>query len=332
MLPLNDYPHIRDTILALAPYASLLSLRGASHDLRDRADAALLAHISLAPRPSADIRDRLSCVRDGEHRLPRAGWLDSPLAGAVRVLDIHTPSDAVSVRKAHEQMRFRAEEACWCGPDAGTARALQRLAPRLTGLRMLRRWGVHFCPTFVRAPRLLTFYPPAGQPPYTYLAPAPVHVVHIALGGMWDPDVLVDAWETEPEPEDGPVHFVFRFSEGRQAGEPDQRAEHAFILLTDTVAGLVANGRRVTLVAPERWLPVWHRFPEWRTAQDIAWARQAWAAEVAETVSFAEGTFGLGRDAAERVDRLFEILGEAEYRAAVGEEVYAFERYSLPLR
>jgi hypothetical protein len=330
MLPLNDYPHIRDTILSLAPYTSLLALRRACHDLRDRADAALLRHISLAP--SADFRDLL-CVRDGTHRLPRAGWLDTPLAAAVRVLDVHTPADAVSVRKAHEQMRYRAEEACWCG--AAAARALLRLAPRLTGLTMVRRWGVHFCPTVVRAPRLVTFYPPR-QPPYTYLVPAPVHVVHIALGGTWDPEVLVDAWETEPEPgdepelRDEPVHFVFRFSGGRQVGAPDHRAEHAFTLLTDTVAGLVANGRRVTLVAPERWLPVWHRFPEWQTAQDIPCVRQAWAAEVAETVSFAEGTAGLGHDAAERLDRLFEILGEAEYRAKVGEEVYALERYSLP--
>jgi hypothetical protein len=93
MLDAATYPHIFDAVLAFAPRAALLRLRGVSKDVRARADALLLpSHLTITASPNGPR------IVTGPHgRLPAfAGWAlpdalttpREPDLSSVRVLDI----------------------------------------------------------------------------------------------------------------------------------------------------------------------------------------------------------------------------------------------------
>lgn len=106
------YPHIFERIFAHAPYASLLALRAASRELRDRVDRRLISHIAIKINDDGEqrlgmVRDYLWTVHDGSSRrgIPRRGWHDNPsFMDAVRTVDLPTTHDEHS-RLIHRVQR-----------------------------------------------------------------------------------------------------------------------------------------------------------------------------------------------------------------------------------
>jgi hypothetical protein len=156
----NAYPHIFDAIFARAPHGSLLALRTVSRDLRDRVDATLVKHVAIRvpyahppPWGTYSLHHYLWSVRDGKHyRIPRWDWYRRS-GGAVRVVDIHTPSDAVAVSLANAAAAQhghtlphdpdaqyppghteRGRMVCWCGPDQLVGLVLEILEPLLPNI------------------------------------------------------------------------------------------------------------------------------------------------------------------------------------------------------
>ncbi|GMK53812.1 hypothetical protein CspeluHIS016_0103980 [Cutaneotrichosporon spelunceum] len=165
-IPLDTYPHILDSILAHAPYASLLALRTASRELRDRVDAHFVAHIAFFGP------DICGALKGQQVRIPRAEWWDVPaVADAVRLVDICG---------TRQRLTLQPEHLCWCGGKAGDPRAA-----KLHRVQLVRKWTtVHWCPA-IASPRCVVF---VSELPTTYRVEplyAPTVVFYCAPRKLW---------------------------------------------------------------------------------------------------------------------------------------------------
>lgn len=100
VLDYSAYPHILDLVLALAPKQSLIALRAASHDLRDRADAILCRHIMFTSYSPNEIFGKAGGIPG---LWPACEWKEEGEARVLshaRVADIVGPFGAPDTRSA----------------------------------------------------------------------------------------------------------------------------------------------------------------------------------------------------------------------------------------
>lgn len=135
VLDFSSYPHIADLVIAAAPRASLISLRAASHCMRDLCDARLVRHIVFTERG----------VETPEGRIPSEDWYERPqVSGAVTKADLQ----AVPSRPADVD-----PDACYC-PDGAHVCGAELLAPSLPNLNLVRLNGVQADYPILSAPRI----------------------------------------------------------------------------------------------------------------------------------------------------------------------------------
>lgn len=96
------YPDIIDLIFAYAPYESLLSLRTASKEFRDRIDRQLVRHVVVDGQLEmlgVLNGENYAVLMDDGHRIPRADWRTTEIAQHVKRLDVrylrHNQADSL---------------------------------------------------------------------------------------------------------------------------------------------------------------------------------------------------------------------------------------------
>ncbi len=241
----------------------------------------------------AFLGDDLRAVWRGKHvRIPRAEWWDVPtLADAVRTVDLAGgPEEAWTAHATKER--------CWCGGAAGDPRAAN-----LHRVQLVRQWTRDHRCAKIAAPRTVTFLPP-GKPVYesvgAQLSMAPVAVFHCAPGALrcdvgGISDVVVRAQRSK------------------------ENAVDPTILCLD-LARALALADRVTLVG-------WAELPFLR-----AWACGDVQAQIERVVTteLVVEHYVEEEEAPDILREHLRMISEDEYRAEVGEEVYALEAYCAP--
>jgi hypothetical protein len=361
-IPQDAFPHLFDAIVKFAPYHSLLALRTASRATRDRVDAALVSHVAIIPPAFAppvsswDLRrsqlspgppcmpwspfkvhDYLCAVYDGEHRAtPRKGWYRCPsLCDSVRIMDVHSPVGSIM-----EEWQGWYND-CWCleQDHGGLPDSPALLASCFTKLRLVRSWGQRSY-TLTRhfvAPRQVAFLEPERRTRDPFImdiesTSCTVVTVHLGCQGS-DTDVTFPYnrwWHAGAK--DEPLRVFVRFTsfEGQPSGshEASQKAEDFGI----SVYNILLNRGKVTLVEPRTWSclrevidkgVIEHGGDTWASLKSF------WSPLWNQMVEV--------EDEPDEVRRMHNaiktdvtVISEEEYRASVGEEVYALEEFSFP--
>ncbi|BEI82888.1 hypothetical protein CcaverHIS002_0307560 [Cutaneotrichosporon cavernicola] len=170
-IPLDTHPHILDAILDHAPYESLLVLRAASRELRDRIDPLFVGHIAFF---GEDIR---GAWKGRQIRIPRAEWWDVPaVADAVRLVDLCSGIvGGREIRKATGEMGR-----CWCG-----RKVEDPLATKLHCVQVVREWReMHWCAE-ITSPRRVFFLSDMKHNNVSQPTMAPTAVFHCAPGSLY---------------------------------------------------------------------------------------------------------------------------------------------------
>jgi hypothetical protein len=214
------------------------------------------------------------------------------------------------------------------------------LAGYLHNVDVVRRWGAHFCPVFLRHNRRITFRSPLqqGDAFSTFVAPtSPEHVLHAEVAPHWDPKSrfkISMADSNRAEPCRLRINkLVLRFSPTTSVvdapvNQPsDDEIAAAMEELLRSLAFTLLTHRTVTLVQPEAWFPVGYYYSRWQW-----WTtKESWVSHIVRTFPRDFPTERLfGMDVTTLVQEKFELLSEEEYRARVGPEVYALEEYCKP--
>lgn len=314
-IPLDTHPHVLDAILTHAPYPSLLALRAVSRALRDRVDAMLVPHIAL-------LADQICAVWEGKHvRIPRADWWDvSALADAVRIVDLNSGAahwwDVVAVADILRGMPELSRTEAQTRPDiplppTGEVTVCRCKAqeedPRTTKfhrVQLVREWGAHRC-VRVASPRRVTFVPP-GELAYQPIW-APVHVVQCAPGelGLGCKPVGLD-------------ELVIR----AQPSIDNATTALPTVLCFDVACALVQTGR-CTLVG-------WTELPFIRRWADECNVAVPYHIKRVVAASLTAMSYVEMEEAPGFVEKHLRLLSEDEYRAEIGEDMYALEAYSAP--
>ncbi|CAK9780447.1 hypothetical protein CC85DRAFT_300397 [Cutaneotrichosporon oleaginosum] len=224
-------------------------------------------------------------------RIPRTEWWDvTALTEAVRAVDFF---GAVAVRP---NLPSRAER-CWCEVQLRDSRV------SLTQVKVVRQWTREHRCVDVTAPRVVTLLPP-GKPQYfgrpcPELAPV---AVFLCSPGALRCDVA------------GLGHVVIR------AQPSDENEVDPTILCLDLARVLALADTGCTLVG-------WADLPflrKWATKGDV---RAQIARNVAAELILEH--YVDEDDAPAIVDENLRIITHEEYRAEIGEELYAFESYCV---
>jgi hypothetical protein len=268
---------------------------------------AMLAH---APYPallalraaSRTLRDRVDALLvphiaflgDDLRAVWRGAHVRIPRAGW---WDVPTLADAVrTVGLAGAPKTHESKERCWCGGPTGDPRAAN-----LHRVQLVRQWTRDHRCVKLAAPRTVTFLPP-GEPVYESAQPsmAPVAVFHCAPGAL-----RCDV---------GGISDVVVRAQGSEENAVDPT-----ILCLD-LARALALADRVTLVG-------WEQLPFLR-----AWACGDVRAQIERVVTteLVVEHYVEEEEAPDILREHLRMISEEEYRAEVGEEVYALEAYCAP--
>lgn len=335
----DTHPHILDTVIASASYGALLALRAASRSFRERADTRLVQHIA-AFNGSQEV---FSVDVNGQHhRIPWERWFEVPaLADAVRVVDICTSANDEEQGRQFDIGRTRLRDTsrehygffmtvypprCWCNQERGVPVLNALLASRLHRVQLIRQWRGHRCKQTIAAPRMITFVnsDPTIRDEEVPIN-CPVHVLHIAPKvGM--NLLLVPSFASELFIRSAANTSGVRIK-GLSAVDPTERTGKAarpptvayvFSRLTWTVVRHLADGISCTFVGFENW-------QELQAYPDLEEIR----IEMMNTIEGALVNFRHveREDAKDLVAHRLRFVSEEEYRASIGEEMYALEGF-----
>ncbi|KLT44661.1 hypothetical protein CC85DRAFT_283306, partial [Cutaneotrichosporon oleaginosum] len=310
------YPHILDAVLAYAPREVLITLRGVSHELRDRADAILCRHILFTSYSPNEIFGKTGRIPG----LWPAGWKEE---GEARVLSHARVADIVGPFGAPDARARQIASAC--ALDA--VRLRHHPAGPLSSV----------CP--LPAPLLATFttFAEVGSwdhPAVADVGPVPDGVETLVVNLRYDPG---RSWM--PQAHVPPLarprslrRVVLVFTEKTTHQEEEvwfRRASKPMGLLNSLVLGMtmaLPRGVRYTLVDAETLRPEWLGCD----GTGAAVHRAPGAIEAAVKASVAAGVMRWERwsdeQAAEAVQAI-EFRTRAEYRAEIGEA--AFELHTI---
>lgn len=343
-IDVDAHPHILDQIITHASYNALLSLRAASTALRNQVDALLLSHIA-----AFNGSQLVFSVRDHgkHHRIPHVAWLKVPaLANAVKVVDIcTTPTDKArgqASARQRQQAFARAHQArhkvvsppntasapparCWCNqPLQGVPELNARLAAALHCVQLIRQWCVHECDQAIAAPRTVTFGSPwSDQDENKGRVRTPIHVVHdissnrinLSYQAGWVLQLVVRI-KSYPNP--------VSQSSAAETGPPRAPGGGEVLSLgafTWGIARAISQEVQCTVVGFSEWLEGNFCDDESRCRIQLVKSIQGY---------LVQWHYVEPDDAPDLIARLLRFFTMNEYRAAIGEELYALEEYCPP--